>query len=166
MTDAFKPILMVKFEDECGESNEDEEDSEDVLAQQIVVQKGLFQVRGVKTCIVTCGGLCPGSNTMNKEIVCSLNNMFGVNNILGIEVGHFILDLAALFYFAMVLGKFSGHYVTYGYIEFVSSDRYVYSNDRSEEFAEDELLMFMKLTLLPIKDVGSPTIETTSWTQL
>ncbi|GJU52011.1 RNA-directed DNA polymerase, eukaryota [Tanacetum coccineum] len=136
--------------------------SEDVLAQQIIIQKGsprgvYFKLEEVKACIVTCGGLCPGSNTVNKEIVCGLNNMFGVNNILGIKVGHFILDLAALFYFAMVLGKFSGHYVTYGYIEFVSSDRYAYSNDGSEEFDEDELLMFMKLTLLPIKDVGSPT---------
>ncbi|GKB71085.1 hypothetical protein Tco_0932497 [Tanacetum coccineum] len=110
--------------------------------------------------------MSPGK-TPSPVLLFLVVNMFGVNNILGIEVGHFILDLAALcnlcvavimqVYFAMVLGKFSGHYVTYGYIEFVSSDRYAYSNDGSEEFDEDELLMFMKLTLLPIKDVGSPT---------
>nr|GEY21091.1 lung seven transmembrane receptor family protein [Tanacetum cinerariifolium] len=81
--------------------------------------------------------LCPGSNTVIKEILYGLNNM---------QV-----------YFSMVLGKFSGHYVTYGYIEFVSSYRYAYSNDESEKFDEDELLMFTKLTLLPTKDVGSPT---------
>ncbi|GJV21085.1 ATP-dependent 6-phosphofructokinase 4, chloroplastic-like protein [Tanacetum coccineum] len=91
MTDAFKRISMVKFEDECAESNEEEEASEDVLAQQIVVQKGSprgvhFKLEEVKACIVTCGCLCPGSNTMIKEIVCGLNNMYGVNNILGIEV--------------------------------------------------------------------------------
>nr|GEZ27778.1 phosphofructokinase 4 [Tanacetum cinerariifolium] len=51
----------------------------------------------MKACIVTCGGLCPGSNTGIKEIMCGLNNIYGVNNILGIEVGHCILDFAALY---------------------------------------------------------------------
>nr|GEY17423.1 transmembrane protein 87A [Tanacetum cinerariifolium] len=38
-----------------------------------------------------------------------------------------------------------------------NSMRYAYSDDGSEEFDEDELLMFMKPSLLPTKDVGSPT---------
>lgn len=37
-------------------------------------------------CIVTCGGLCPGLNTVIREIVCGLNHMYGVTRILGIDV--------------------------------------------------------------------------------
>ncbi|ESQ31776.1 hypothetical protein EUTSA_v10003971mg [Eutrema salsugineum] len=78
--------------------------SEDVVAQNIVVQKGskrgvhfrragprervYFKSDEVKACIVTCGGLCPGINTVIREIVCGLNNMYGVNNILGIQGGY------------------------------------------------------------------------------
>ncbi|XP_024991530.1 ATP-dependent 6-phosphofructokinase 4, chloroplastic-like isoform X2 [Cynara cardunculus var. scolymus] len=77
---------------------------EDVLAYQIVVQKGsprgvhfrragprekvYFKPEEVRACIVTCGGLCPGINTVIREIVCGLNIMYGVNNILGIEGGY------------------------------------------------------------------------------
>ncbi|XP_023757329.1 ATP-dependent 6-phosphofructokinase 4, chloroplastic [Lactuca sativa] len=78
--------------------------SEDVVAHQIVVQKGsprgvhfrragprekvYFKPEEVRACIVTCGGLCPGINTVIREIVCGLNFMYGVNNILGIEGGY------------------------------------------------------------------------------
>ncbi|KAJ9553226.1 hypothetical protein OSB04_017271 [Centaurea solstitialis] len=77
---------------------------EDVLAYQIVVQRGsprgvhfrragprekvYFKPEEVRACIVTCGGLCPGINTVIREIVCGLNYMYGVNNILGIEGGY------------------------------------------------------------------------------
>lgn len=37
-------------------------------------------------CVVTCGGLCPGLNTVIREIVCGLSYMYGVNRVLGIEV--------------------------------------------------------------------------------
>lgn len=37
-------------------------------------------------CIVTCGGLCPGLNTVIREIVCGLNHMYGVKSVLGIDV--------------------------------------------------------------------------------
>jgi 6-phosphofructokinase 1 len=40
---------------------------------------------------VTCGGLCPGINTVIREIVCGLKNMYGVEDILGIEVS-FVLS--------------------------------------------------------------------------
>nr|XP_027189864.1 ATP-dependent 6-phosphofructokinase 4, chloroplastic isoform X3 [Cicer arietinum] len=77
---------------------------EDVVAQTIVVQKDsrrgvhfrragprekvYFKPEEVRACIVTCGGLCPGINTVIREIVCGLNNMYGVKDILGIEEGY------------------------------------------------------------------------------
>ncbi|KAH6792788.1 phosphofructokinase 4 [Perilla frutescens var. hirtella] len=77
---------------------------EDVVAQKVVVQKetprGIhfrragprekvyFQSEEVRACIVTCGGLCPGINTVIREIVCGLNIMYGVNEILGIQGGY------------------------------------------------------------------------------
>ncbi|XP_010546134.1 PREDICTED: ATP-dependent 6-phosphofructokinase 4, chloroplastic isoform X2 [Tarenaya hassleriana] len=77
---------------------------EDMVAQNIVVQKGskrgvhfrragprekvYFTAEEVRACIVTCGGLCPGINTVIREIVCGLNYMYGVDDILGIEGGY------------------------------------------------------------------------------
>ncbi|XVF49424.1 hypothetical protein PTKIN_Ptkin04bG0010500 [Pterospermum kingtungense] len=77
---------------------------EDVVAQKIVVQKGssrgvhfrragprekvYFKSEEVRACIVTCGGLCPGINTVIREIVCGLNYMYGVNDVLGIQGGY------------------------------------------------------------------------------
>jgi len=40
----------------------------------------------VHACIVTCGGLCPGLNTVIREVVSSLSYMYGVKRILGIDV--------------------------------------------------------------------------------
>jgi len=45
-----------------------------------------FQSDDVQACIVTCGGLCPGLNTVIREIVCGLSHMYSVNNVLGIVV--------------------------------------------------------------------------------
>ncbi|XP_021905525.1 ATP-dependent 6-phosphofructokinase 4, chloroplastic-like [Carica papaya] len=77
---------------------------EDVVAQKIVVQKDsprgvhfrragprekvYFKSDEVRACVVTCGGLCPGINTVIREIVCGLNSMYGVDDILGIEGGY------------------------------------------------------------------------------
>ncbi|KAL1294914.1 hypothetical protein HN51_055760 [Arachis hypogaea] len=77
---------------------------EDVVAQNIVIRKDnprgvhfrragprekvYFKPEEVRACIVTCGGLCPGINTVIREIVCGLNNMYGVEDILGIEEGY------------------------------------------------------------------------------
>ncbi|KAL6530317.1 ATP-dependent 6-phosphofructokinase 4, chloroplastic [Orobanche hederae] len=77
---------------------------EDVVAQKIVVQKDsprgihfrragprekvFFESEEVRACIVTCGGLCPGINTVMREIVCGLNSMYGVDDILGIQGGY------------------------------------------------------------------------------
>lgn len=45
-----------------------------------------FDSDEVHACIVTCGGLCPGLNTVIREIVCGLYHMYGVNKVLGIDV--------------------------------------------------------------------------------
>ncbi|CAI9100488.1 OLC1v1037603C4 [Oldenlandia corymbosa var. corymbosa] len=51
-------------------------------------QKVYFQSDEVNACIVTCGGLCPGLNTVIREIVCGLNYMYGVKSVLGIDGGY------------------------------------------------------------------------------
>ncbi|XVF25067.1 hypothetical protein REPUB_Repub13aG0181700 [Reevesia pubescens] len=77
---------------------------DDTVAQKIVVekdsqrgthfrragprQKVYFESDEVHACIVTCGGLCPGLNTVIREIVCGLYNMYGVTRVLGIEGGY------------------------------------------------------------------------------
>ena len=53
-----------------------------------------FDSDEVHACIVTCGGLCPGLNTVIRELVCGLNYMYGVTRILGIDVsGIFVMSL-------------------------------------------------------------------------
>ncbi|XP_031387963.1 ATP-dependent 6-phosphofructokinase 3-like isoform X2 [Punica granatum] len=77
---------------------------DDTVAQKIVVQKDssrgthfrragprqrvYFESDEVHPCIVTCGGLCPGLNTVIREIVCGLHHMYGVSSVLGIEGGY------------------------------------------------------------------------------
>ncbi|WOK98556.1 ATP-dependent 6-phosphofructokinase 6 [Canna indica] len=79
-------------------------DQDDTVPKKVVVQKdkprGLhfrragprqkvyFESDDVRACIVTCGGLCPGLNTVIREIVCGLSYMYGVNRIIGIEGGY------------------------------------------------------------------------------
>ncbi|KAB1209256.1 6-phosphofructokinase 3 [Morella rubra] len=77
---------------------------DDSVAQKIVVhknsprgthfrragprQKVYFESDDVHACIVTCGGLCPGLNTVIREIVCGLYHMYGVKKVLGIAGGY------------------------------------------------------------------------------
>ncbi|CAI9091976.1 OLC1v1027100C1 [Oldenlandia corymbosa var. corymbosa] len=77
---------------------------EDTVAENIVVRKGspsgvhfrragprekvYFTPEKVRASIVTCGGLCPGINTVIREIVCGLRNMYGVEDVLGIQGGY------------------------------------------------------------------------------
>uniref|UniRef100_A0A0E0L7Y0 ATP-dependent 6-phosphofructokinase n=1 Tax=Oryza punctata TaxID=4537 RepID=A0A0E0L7Y0_ORYPU len=42
-------------------------------------QRVFFESDEVHACIVTCGGLCPGLNTVIREIVCGLYDMYGVS---------------------------------------------------------------------------------------
>lgn len=45
-----------------------------------------FESDEVRACIVTCGGLCPGLNTVIREIVCGLEVMYNVKELIGIQV--------------------------------------------------------------------------------
>lgn len=76
--------------------------ADDTVAKKIVVHKGsargthfrragprqrvYFQSDEVNAAIVTCGGLCPGLNTVIRELVCGLYDMYGVTSVVGIEV--------------------------------------------------------------------------------
>ncbi|KAM6583320.1 hypothetical protein CsatB_010322 [Cannabis sativa] len=51
-------------------------------------QKVWFESDEVHACIVTCGGLCPGLNTVIREIVCGLHYMYGVKKVEGIDGGY------------------------------------------------------------------------------
>ncbi|KAK4412564.1 ATP-dependent 6-phosphofructokinase [Sesamum alatum] len=51
-------------------------------------QKVCFAPEEVHACIVTCGGLCPGLNTVIREIVHSLDYMYGATRVLGIDGGY------------------------------------------------------------------------------
>ncbi|KAL1552379.1 ATP-dependent 6-phosphofructokinase 3 [Salvia divinorum] len=51
-------------------------------------QKMYFTPEEVNACIVTCGGLCPGLNTVIREIVHSLDYMYGATKVLGIDGGY------------------------------------------------------------------------------
>ncbi|KAK6772994.1 hypothetical protein RDI58_028232 [Solanum bulbocastanum] len=51
-------------------------------------QKVYFSSDDVRACIVTCGGLCPGLNTVIREIVHSLDYMYGVSKVFGIDGGY------------------------------------------------------------------------------
>ncbi|KAG8067409.1 hypothetical protein GUJ93_ZPchr0005g15331 [Zizania palustris] len=78
--------------------------ADDTVAKKIVVHKSsargthfrragprqrvYFQPDEVSAAIVTCGGLCPGLNTVVREIVCGLHDMYGVTSVVGIEGGY------------------------------------------------------------------------------
>lgn len=55
-----------------------------------------FESDEVHACIVTCGGLCPGLNTVIREIVCGLYHMYGVKRVLGIGVSNLTWPYATL----------------------------------------------------------------------
>ncbi|KAL0346654.1 UNVERIFIED_CONTAM: ATP-dependent 6-phosphofructokinase [Sesamum calycinum] len=79
-------------------------DVDDTVAQKIVVHKDsprgnhfrragprqrvYYESDDVRACIVTCGGLCPGLNTVVREIVCGLHHMYGVKSVVGIDGGY------------------------------------------------------------------------------
>lgn len=47
-----------------------------------------FDASKVRAAIVTCGGLCPGSNTVIRELVVCLTELYGVKEIYGIPMGY------------------------------------------------------------------------------
>ncbi|RCV27265.1 hypothetical protein SETIT_5G311000v2, partial [Setaria italica] len=78
--------------------------ADDTVPEKVVVQKNsprgvhfrragprqrvYFESEEVKACIVTCGGLCPGLNTVIRELVCGLSHMYNVNDVFGIQNGY------------------------------------------------------------------------------
>ncbi|CAM0882806.1 unnamed protein product [Alopecurus aequalis] len=78
--------------------------ADDTVPEKVVVQKNsprgihfrragprqrvYFEPEDVKACIVTCGGLCPGLNTVIRELVCGLSHMYNVSNVFGIQNGY------------------------------------------------------------------------------
>ena len=51
-----------------------------------------FDPRTVRAGIVTCGGLCPGLNNVNRSVVLELRHAYGVNTVLGFRGGYGGLD--------------------------------------------------------------------------
>ena len=47
-----------------------------------------FQPSEVRAAIVTCGGLCPGLNTVIRELVVGLWDLYGVREIFGVTAGY------------------------------------------------------------------------------
>jgi len=47
-----------------------------------------FNPSDVRAAIVTCGGLCPGLNTVIRELVVGLWDLYGVRHIFGITAGY------------------------------------------------------------------------------
>uniref|UniRef100_A0A7S1TFU7 ATP-dependent 6-phosphofructokinase n=1 Tax=Compsopogon caeruleus TaxID=31354 RepID=A0A7S1TFU7_9RHOD len=47
-----------------------------------------FHPATVKAAIVTCGGLCPGLNTVIRELFNTLKHLYGVDNVWGIPYGY------------------------------------------------------------------------------
>ncbi len=47
-----------------------------------------FEPRQTKAAIVTCGGLCPGLNNVIRSLVVSLNENYGIHNVLGVRYGY------------------------------------------------------------------------------
>ena len=48
----------------------------------------VFRAEEVKAAVVTCGGLCPGLNTVVKELVICLRAQYGVSTVYGIKYGY------------------------------------------------------------------------------
>lgn len=47
-----------------------------------------FDAGRVRAAIVTCGGLCPGMNTVIRELVVGLWELYGVRQIFGVPAGY------------------------------------------------------------------------------
>jgi 6-phosphofructokinase 1 len=50
-------------------------------------EKIYFDPTKVKAAIVTCGGMCPGINSLVRAIVLQLHYMYGVRNVVGVRYG-------------------------------------------------------------------------------
>mmetsp|Transcript_32901 Transcript_32901/g.60079 ORF Transcript_32901/g.60079 Transcript_32901/m.60079 type:complete len:527 (-) Transcript_32901:148-1728(-) len=50
--------------------------------------RNYFKPNEVNAAVVTCGGICPGLNTVVREVVTCLNNEYGVHTVWGIPGGY------------------------------------------------------------------------------
>lgn len=50
-------------------------------------EKIYFDPSKLKVAVVSCGGLCPGINSVVRSLVLELYHIYGVNNIVGIKFG-------------------------------------------------------------------------------
>lgn len=85
----------------------------------IDVSQVYFESDEVYACIVTCGGLCPGLNTVIREIVYSLYYMYGVKRVLGIDVSNSsnpFLQYFMKFIFHHYFTDLLGHYRVKGFL--------------------------------------------------
>ncbi|CAN0901116.1 ATP-dependent 6-phosphofructokinase 2 [Linum grandiflorum] len=48
----------------------------------------VFDPTAVRAAVVTCGGLCPGMNTVIREVVIGLWELYGVRQIYGVSAGY------------------------------------------------------------------------------
>jgi 6-phosphofructokinase 1 len=51
-------------------------------------EKIFFEPSTVKAAVVTCGGLCPGMNSVIREICCSLYRLYGASEVWGVRYGY------------------------------------------------------------------------------
>ena len=70
-------------------------------------QRVYFQSDEVNAAIVTCGGLCPGLNTVVRELVCGLYDMYGVTSVVGIEVRSFRVAVLCKHFNSFACGSYN-----------------------------------------------------------
>jgi len=51
-------------------------------------RKIFFDPSKTRAAIVTCGGLCPGLNTVLRELVVGLHELYGVRDVFGVAAGY------------------------------------------------------------------------------
>ena len=92
--------LQETIDDSCSLDDYDEEAQEPMvecgdrgLNSEAFILAGprkeiAFDPKECKAAIVTCGGLCPGLNTVVREVVMCLRRQYGVTETLGVPAGY------------------------------------------------------------------------------
>lgn len=92
--------LQETIDDSCSLDDYDEEAQEPMvecgdrgLNSEAFILAGprkeiAFDPKECKAAIVTCGGLCPGLNTVIREVVMCLRRQYGVTETLGVPAGY------------------------------------------------------------------------------
>ncbi|KAL7527385.1 hypothetical protein ACHAXR_001930, partial [Thalassiosira sp. AJA248-18] len=85
-----------KYEDTCmdldGEEDDCDHDRSGLKAEAFILAgpraEIAFDPKECKAAIVTCGGLCPGLNSVIREVVMCLRRQYGVTETYGIPAGY------------------------------------------------------------------------------